>query len=125
MQLTSQNVHAVFMDCLFKEGEDVTNHTIGNGVMTKAGFHPERLAVHMEDIQTMLNDLPTGFYKGTGNGASFLSFVLNKDGQLWTDQHYIADQLLTLGLAIGKVEYKLPREQWGILPGGMPYLMIK
>ena len=29
-----------------------------------------------------------------------------------------------LGMALGVVHYVMPREDWKILPGGMPYLVI-
>jgi hypothetical protein len=35
------------------------------------------------------------------------------------------DQLFTLGIAIEKVSFQLPREMWNVLPGGMPYLVVK
>ena len=34
------------------------------------------------------------------------------------------EDLFCLGIAIGKVQYCLPRETWSLLPGGVPYLMI-
>lgn len=34
-------------------------------------------------------------------------------------------ELMILGLGIGKVVYCLPREVWSVLPGGVPYFMVK
>jgi hypothetical protein len=33
--------------------------------------------------------------------------------------------LFCLGMAIGKVECLMPRKMWTILPGGMPYYLVK
>jgi len=34
------------------------------------------------------------------------------------------EQLVCLGIAIGRVGYNLPKENWDILPGGVPYIVI-
>lgn len=125
MQLTSENVHKTFIDCLYKEGEDTTGHIKAAGIMATVGFHPERLLENTLAIRTMLELLPIEFYKETGSGMSFLNFVNNRDGEQWTDLHQIADELLMLGLAINKIEYNMPRALWQSLPSGMPYLFIK
>jgi hypothetical protein len=35
------------------------------------------------------------------------------------------DELVCLGLAIGKVEFQMTRDMWSILPGGVPYFSVK
>ncbi len=42
-RLDSDRVDAVFMDCLFKEGEDTSNHVRAEGILRNVGFHPQRL----------------------------------------------------------------------------------
>ena len=39
--------------------------------------------------------------------------------------HQTQEQPVQLGIAIGEVEYRLPREMWSAFPGGMPYFMVK
>jgi hypothetical protein len=55
---------------------------------------------------------------------SFLNACVDKHGNHW-GEHPSVEQLLVLGVAIGKIEYCLPREYWRALPGGVPYFMIK
>jgi len=123
MKLTAKNVHDVFMNCLFKEDESTENHKVGNGVMTKVSFHPQRLSEKESDIIEMLNDLPDEFKKTGGGGWSFLNMCIDKNGNQW-GEHSNIDELIILGNTIGKVSFQLPREMWSILPGGMPYVVI-
>lgn len=125
LMLNPQRVEEVFMDCLFKEGEDTTNYVKAEGIMATIGFHPERLDGHREEIEAMLTELPDEFRESGGGGWSFLNACMDRHGNQWTGLHQIMDQLFTLGIAIDKVEYQLPRDLWSALPGGMPYLVIK
>lgn len=124
MKLTSEKVHEVFMNCLFKEDESTENHKIGEGVKTKVGFHPERLKESESTIVELLEELPTEFKKTGGGGWSFLNMCNDKNGNQWTGLHQSMDELVALGNATGKLSFQLPREMWDVLPGGMPYLVI-
>ena len=125
MKLTSENVQNTFTSCLFKEGEDTQNHIVGSGVMIKVGFHTGRLKESEVFILEMLNDLPDDFKQTGGGGMSFLNMCVDKNGNEWTGFHKTVDELCTLGIATGKLSYLLPREMWSVLPGGMPYIVIK
>jgi len=126
MELTSPNVENLFLDCLFKEGEDTTNAVLAEGVMLKVGFNPERLAKNREEIISLLSQCDEKFMaEGSAKGYSFLGFCEDKNGNLWTGVHAVCDNLICMGLAIDKVVFLLPREVWAVLPGGMPYLAIK
>jgi hypothetical protein len=72
----------------------------------------------------MLLQLPDSFQKDSGGGYSFLEACNNKDGNQWTGLHLRMEQLFSLGIATEQVSYCLPRENWSILPGGMPYLVV-
>ncbi len=124
MNLTAENVHKTFMNCLFKDGESTESHTIGEGIMTKAGFHPDRLKESEPTIMSMLLDLSSDFKKSGGGGMSFLNMCQDKDGNQWADLHQTMDELVMLGLATGKMSYLMPREMWAMFPGGMPYLVV-
>ena len=56
---------------------------------------------------------------------SFLDACMDKHGNQWTDFHQTMEQLVQLGIAIGEVEYCLPRDLWSALPGGVPFLVVK
>lgn len=124
MNLTAEKVHTTFMNCLFNEGEPTDNHKIGQGVMMKVRFNPERLKESEPAIIEMLNDLPDDFKKTGGGGMSFLNMCNDKDGNQWADLHKTMDELVALGNATGKLSFLMPKEMWDVLHGGMPYLVI-
>lgn len=123
--LTSSHVSAVFEDCLFREGEDTSDAVVAEGVIATFGFHPQRLVGHKAEIGAMLAELPSDFQlNGGGGGWSFLNACLRRDGEQWTGEHRVMEQLFALGLAVGYVTCLLPREVWPALPGGMPYYAV-
>lgn len=124
MELTSENVNALFRDCLFEEGEDMSNPIVAEGIVSKFGFHENRLISHASEISRLLLQLPEEFQEETGGGWSFLNSCDNTNRKRWTDFHQDMEQLMVLGIAIGKVKYQMPREMWKILPGGMPYFVV-
>lgn len=125
MELTAENVHKVMLDCLFKEGEDSSTHVEAQGVMEKKWwFHPGRLETNKQHIIDMLNELPNQFRADGGGGWSFLNACTDKNEHQWADTHFTMDELVILGVAIGKVKFLLPREDWEVFPGKMPYFVI-
>ena len=125
-----QEVDAIFKKCLFRKseiGEDGKPKDVkmikAEGVMSTFGFHPDRVARHREKIIEFLKEMPEEFSKG--GGWSFLNLCNTKDGKQWTGLHQKMEQLVCLGIAIGKVSYNLPREMWSACPGGMPYVKIE
>lgn len=119
-----ERVHAIFRDCLFKEGEDTSKHVKAEGITTNVGFHPERLNGHKAEIEAMLDELADDFKKSGGGGMSFLNACNDKHGNQWTGLHQRMEQLFQLGIGVGKAELLLPREMWGALPDGMPYYVV-
>ena len=122
--LDPERVSAIFTDCLFRDGEDTSNHIKAEGIVRNVGFHPERLQNHKAEIEAMLDELPDEFKKSGGGGWSFLNACNDKHGNQWTGLHQRMEQLFQLGIGIGKVQYQMPREMWSVLPGGMPYLVV-
>lgn len=128
--IDSQEVEAIFKKCLFRKSEiDKDGKPKGikmieaKGIISTFGFHPDRVKKHQEKIIEFLKEMPEEFSKG--GGWSFLNLCNTKDGKQWTGLHMIMEQLVCLGMAIGKVSYNLPREMWSAFPGGMPYVKIK
>lgn len=119
--LSAERVEAVFMDSLIKSDEDKSQQLVIEGITTKVGFHPNRLASHREEIEVMLNELPEGFKKGW----SFVMACDDKYGNQWTGFHLRMEQLFQLGLGIEKVELLTPREMWPVLPYGLPYYLVR
>lgn len=122
--LDPEKVNAIFVDCLFKEGEDTSKHIKAEGVVRNVGFHPERLESHKAEILAMLDELPDEFKKSGGGGMSFLNACNDKHGNQWTGLHQRMEQLFQLGIGVGKVKCLMPREMWSVLPGGMPYYAV-
>ncbi len=123
--LTGDLVNTIFLDCLFKDGEDTSSHIIAEGIVRTVGFHPGRIEGHRQEIHDMLAELPDEFKTSSGGGHSFLNACMDKHGNQWTGMHQTQEQLVQLGIAIGEVEYCLPREMWSVFPGGAPYFMVK
>ncbi len=123
-ELTSTNVESVFFDCLFQDEEDKSGAIFVEGIRTKFGFNPKRLNANAPEIGEMLSQLPDQFHKGKGGGWSFLNACTRQDGQLWTGVHAVVEQLMCMGMAIGKVGYLMPRDMWDVLPGNMPYFFV-
>ena len=125
MELTSERVEEIFMDCLFSDGEDTSNAIIVQGVVNTLGFNPAKLEKYKEEILDLLDELPDSFKEGSGGGMSFLSACEDKHGNQWTGFHQKMEQLFALGIGIGAVKECLPRNMWYMLPGNMPYYTIK
>jgi hypothetical protein len=124
MKLTAENVHHVFMDCLFDDEEEKKNPVIAEGITVNVGFKPDKIQKNEENIYNMLKQLPDSFQKDSGGGMSFLQACEDKEGNQWTGMHQTMQELFLLGLASGKARYCLPKDLWSALPGGMPYLMV-
>lgn len=123
MKLTSENVQNTLFACMFKEGEDTSNHLKVQGIRGPIGFHPERVKEHAKEIEELLLQLPNEFMKTGGGGYTFLNGCMTADGEQWGEQSNV-DELICLGMAIGKCSFLMPREMWSVLPGGMPYFVV-
>ena|SRR3990167_5404338 len=126
--ITAEKVSEIFKDCLFKDEEMIEGKPIiapveVEGIISRFGFHPDRIKIHAGEIIELLNELPEEFKEKTGGGWSFLNACNDKEGRQW-GEHNNMEQLFSLGIAIGKVKYCMPKEMWSMLPGGMPYLVI-
>lgn len=119
MQLTSENVEAVFTDCI----TDSKKYTV-RGVQLTAHFDRDKIAQHEADIFAMLTQLPKQFLRSGGGGWSFLNMCIDCNGVQWTDFHSQCDKLVCLGLAIGALDFVYQRDLWQCFPGGVPYIFV-
>jgi hypothetical protein len=124
LELNAENVDEIFLKCLFKDGEDTSNHVLAEAVMLKVGFHPQRLEENRSKIEELLSQLPDNFKEGKGGGWSFLNAIETAEGVQWAG-HPDVDKLLALGIGVGKATILLPRELWSVFPGGLPYFGVK
>ncbi len=126
--LKPERVEEIFNDCLFKDeyaldGQAHEQRTI-EGVVLSAVFDGYHLSTHMLEIMKMLEELPDEFKEFSGGGWSFLQACNDKHGTQWTGLHETMDKLFMLGMGIDKVKYLMPREDWVLFQGHMPYLVI-
>ena len=120
MELTSKNVNDVFVDCLWEvPPEDPKKALMVEGITITVGFNPLKVQEHKQDIEEMVEQLPEEFKQG----MSFLRGCMRKDGEQWGEQKSV-QELFLLGEAAGKMKCLLSRENWDILPGGMPYYQV-
>lgn len=125
-----EQLHSIIKDCLFKDEEIVDGKPViepvkVKGITANFGFHPERLKAHTNEIAAMLRLLPKQFRKGEGDGWSFLNACVDINGNQWTGMHRDMEELIVLGIAIGKAGFCMPREMWAIMPGGVPYFWVE
>jgi len=134
--ISSERVSEIFHDVLYSadelvglpEGEAPPDAVIVQGVMTRFGFHPQRLESHRDEVATMLSHLPREFRDkdhGGEGGWSFLNACQDANDQQWTGMHQVMDELLTMGIGLDLATWLLPREMWDALPGGMPYVVVR
>lgn len=110
----------LLQDCL----SDGSSAVKVQGILTNFSFSEAKLVAHRQEITDLLNQLPRTFRESEDGGWSFLQACFDSRGHHW-GEHPHMEALMCLGLAIGKVEYLMPRELWKVLPGGMPYFVIK
>jgi hypothetical protein len=122
--LDAERVTEIFIDCLFREDEAKDNPIVAEGIVGSVGFHPERLETHKDEIALLLAELPNEFQEKGGGGMSFLNACMDKNGYQW-GEHIHMEQLFQLGIGIKAVKCLLPRAMWNVLPGGMPYYVVK
>lgn len=123
-RLDPRRIETIFFACLFQDGEDTTDHLVGEGITTSVGFHPGRLEEYEQEITDLLADLPEPFMRSKGGGWSFLQACFDKNNIQWTGSHRTMEQLFQLGIATRKAEYMTPRDMWMVYPGGMPYIVV-
>lgn len=95
------------------------------GAVQTVRFDKASLAAHGELVLAMLMELPVQFRESEGGGWSFLNACEDRHGRLWTGLHMTMAKLFALGQATGMVASLLPREMWDVLPGGVPYYVVR
>ena len=83
MRLTSDNVEAVFKDCLANDKTFVVK-----GVNMSVAFDTQKVEAHKEDIIAMLSQTPTEFHISGGGGWTFINLCIDINGNQWTDFHH-------------------------------------
>lgn len=104
---------------------DDPSDLVVDAIAQQYGFSKERVEQYREDIVAMLMELPEKFRQSSrGQGSSFVSANVDKDGKVWTTNPVYIEALFAVGMAIGRVKYLLPRSMWDSLQAGLPYYQI-
>lgn len=124
--LTAEHVNELMMDCLHQDYPLIVSTIVVSGVMHSFAFAARKIEEHHEQIHQMLLELPREFYEGADTGGwSFLNLCLTKDGHQWTGAHAEMEALMVLGLAAGWLDMPLSKNHWMLLPGGVPYVVVR
>ena len=121
-ELTAENVENLHNACLTTKH---SNFVTIFGIQNNYTYDKSDIELYKEEIRSMLMQLPETFRKSKGGGWSFLNMCMRADDVQWTGLHSTVEKLVTLGMAADLCDYILPREMWKVLPGEMPYIVIK
>ena len=125
MKLTPENVQHVLTTCLYVRpmSKAILEHEplIVEGYVHRFEFDRHMLNKERKHIEEMLAELPEEFKRGN----SFMEMYHKRNGEQWTGVMKPMEDLMALGIAVGKISYMQPRDIWWSLPGGMPNLIIK
>lgn len=117
--LTAQGVEQTFAACQSDLGDIEIDMIVG-----KVKFDSAKVEEYGEVIAALLLGLPWQFMESGGGGWSFLNACMDRNDNQWTGLHLTMGKLFALGQAAGVVTCQMPREAWGLLPGGMPYYVV-
>lgn len=123
--LTPTKVTETFKKCMFQDEEIIDNkptkeYTVASGVMATTVFNTRRINEQKPLINELLNQI-----KDIEYGVHFTNLCITKDDQLWTGDHAMMDQLMTLGLAaeLINIPFDIPRDMWYLFPEALPYVI--
>ncbi len=128
----ANQITTVLIDCFYR-GEEIKDDASGQpilpedaviieGMTMKFGLHPDRVKAHAAEIHDLIAKIVADdFLVGKGGGYTFLNLCMDRDGEHW-GEHKNCEELIVLGMAVGRAGYCLPREVWSVLPGSVPYV---
>ena len=122
-QLTAKNVSRIFAKCVLPANTPCMRGTTieVEGIQKNFVFNTKCLDAERKHIEDMLKELPEDFKRG----RSFGHMYRTETGVQWTGKMKDMEALMVLGVAIGKLNYPVPKTLWWSLPGGMPYIILK
>lgn len=121
MKLTSNAVTELFLACCFKSGEMYENAIEEEGVTIRIGFKKASLEEHKSKILELLDQVPGEFRTTGGGGWTLMNFCFDVQEMKWGEL-LEAQELMLLGMAIGRVVYLNARADWPVQPMGLPYI---
>lgn len=122
MIINAKRISEIIMDTLVseKDGQLKPNeYVVVEGVVNSCVLHVARLESHRGEVQYYIDNI-----ENIQEGISFLAMCQDRSGRQW-GEHRSCEELLLLGLGLGILEYPVPKEAWCILPGAVPYIILK
>lgn len=120
--LTTDAVDAVVKRCLYGDERPTEGAVIVEGIVTSYGFDRNRLAESVPEIERLIGELPDAFLMSGGGGWTFLNLCQDRHDRQWTGSQATMEAFCCVAIAAKRAAWLLPREMWGLLPGGMPYV---
>jgi len=117
----SEIVRKAFEDSLYKQGDNMDTAVSVEGLVHTYMFNPERLKEMRASISEVVAMLPERFHAGD----TFLNLCKTQNDELWTGDQTVCEQLVVMAIGLGLMEYCFSREVWRMLPGGVPYIIVR
>lgn len=121
--LDPEEIHKIRILCQWQNDPTKTSIHIERIDPNKEDFiyDTEKLIDYKDMIESWFQEMASTFFKDSGGGWSFYNLSYDKYERLWTEDYDIIEEMISLGIAIGKCEYLLPRESW---INNTPYIVI-
>jgi len=94
-----------------------------DGITKRFTFSTERLEKKREAIKDLLAKMDGKFHTKGGGGASWLVLNIDKDRKKWGEPQDV-ERLFALAAGLNMAKFINERDEWAILPGGVPYVMF-
>lgn len=123
MPIDPFNVHQVFVTCQC-QSETVNCIGVERLCLDKEPhqFDLDKLENYKDLITSWFQEMDSIYFKNSGGGWAYHNMIHDRRGQLWTEDMEVLEELIGLGIAIGKCQFLLPRESWVT---GVPYIVIQ
>lgn len=89
-------------------------------------YNDTRLSRHLETIQKVMHEFDDKFWQDdemNKRGSSVMDLRRDRKGRVWADDQTIM-HFIYLTIAMGFAEWSYPRNMWGTLDEGMPYILF-
>lgn len=122
LELSSETLTAVYNGCIIKPGMNIDDITLlrVEGVSDDYIFDLDKIKKYTPVIRSFIREFGI-----TSDGEQFGYFYNKRNGEQWTKKKEDVERLIALGLSIGLLEFKEPRELWKGFSKKYPIIQIK
>lgn len=105
--LVPERVEAIYLECLYRYGSSTRKIiTVISPIDLHVLLHPERVYSHKDEIESMLEMLPSIL----GWGAPISEARRTCTGEVWTMNMDVVNMVIVLGVAIDRVWLSRPSD---------------